>query len=252
MSSESPIPRTLAYARHIGRELALLCLSSLSQTASEADFEALDLADLIERATRMLNQEAEEYLNTSGKALEAVYSQLEQLDPSELLDDDNIRDLGAAKRQFKSAFDKIKDNLRSQTEQLSHAVNLLGESLHIPLMRILADNPHVRTFTLALVGVYCEQRETIDTQLNAVAEDWSVERMNSIDRDLLRIAATEMLFDPMANRLGGDRTPLPVIINEAVELAKKYGTPDSFRFVNAILRNLLPHAEARRQGQETA
>jgi len=249
MSSEPIIPRTLAYARHIGRELALLCLSSLSQNYYDNTLADVDLADIIERATRMLNQEAEEYLSSSGKVLENVYNQLDQLDPSELVDDDNIRDLSHAKRQFNKAFERIKETLQAQTQQLSHTVNLLGESLHIPLLRILADNPQIRTFTLELASVYREQHEYIDALLNEVSQEWSVERMNSIDRDLLRIAATEMLFDPIANHLGGDKTPLPVIINEAVELAKKYGTPDSFRFVNAILRNLLPHAEQKRREQ---
>lgn len=247
MSQETPIPRTLVYARHIGRELALLSLSSLSQYQTEGDLDEVDLADILERATRLLSNEAEEYIGTSGKALEAIYSTLDAFEPEEKLDlVDSHRDLQKYKKSVGDKLEELKGLLREQAEELSNAVNLLGEALHLPLLRILSDNPHIKTFTLEVVSAYRDQRQDIDALINDVSEEWSLDRMNSIDRDLIRLAATEMLYDPMANQLGGDKTPLPVIINEAVELAKKYGTPDSYRFVNAILRNLLPHAEERR------
>lgn len=250
MSRDILNPRTLVYARHIGRELALLSLSSLSQHYGDDNLEDVELADILERATRLLSNEAEEYLNSSGKALEEIYTQLNDFDPEERLDlVESSRELLQHKRNFSKELDQLKQQLREQAESLSNAVNLLGEALHVPLLRTLSDNPHVQTFTLELVSVFRDQRQDIDALINEVSEEWSVERMNSIDRDLIRIAATEMLYDPMANHLGGDTTPLPVIINEAVELAKKYGTPESYRFVNAVLRNLLPHAEQRRKQQ---
>ena len=248
MSRENPIPRTLVYARHIGRELALLSLSSLSQYNPEADLDQIDLADILERAVRLLSNEAEEYISTSGKSLEEIYSTVDAFEPQEKLDlVDSHRDLQKYKRSIGDQLDDLKKQLRKQAEALSNAVNLLGEALHLPLLRILSDNPHIKTFTLEVVSSYRDNRQDIDALINDVSEEWSLERMNSIDRDLIRLAATEMVYDPMATQLGGDKTPLPVIINEAVELAKKYGTPDSYRFVNAILRNLLPHAEERRR-----
>ena len=248
MSQETPIPRTLVYARHIGRELALLSLSSLSQYSPDGDLDEVDLADILERATRLLSNEAEEYIDSSGKSLELIYSTLESFEPEEKLDlVDSHRDLQIYKRNIGDKLKVLKDQLREQAETLSNAVNLLGEALDLPLLRILSDNPHIKTFTLEVVSAYRDNRQDIDALINDVSEEWSIERMNSIDRDLIRMAATEMVYDPMATQLGGDKTPLPVIINEAVELAKKYGTPDSYRFVNAILRNLLPHAEERRR-----
>ncbi|PKL79958.1 MAG: transcription antitermination factor NusB [Candidatus Melainabacteria bacterium HGW-Melainabacteria-1] len=250
MSGDSA-PRTLVYARHLGRELALLSLSSLSQYTDEISLEQISLAEVIERAVRMLSAEAEEYLSTAGKSLEESYIALDEFDPSEALEQaEASRDIQQFRRNVAREFDKIKERLQHQAQELSNAVNLLGEALHMPLLRTLSDNPHVRTFTLELVSTWRDQREHLDSLINQVSgEEWPLDRMNSIDRDLIRIAATEMLFDPIANRLHGDITPLPVIINEAVELAKKYGTPESYRFVNAVLRNLLPHAEERRRGK---
>lgn len=249
MSSESS-PRTLVYARHIGRELALLSLSSLSQYSDETALEQVALADILERAVRLLITEAEEYLTSTGKVLEETHSALENIDPEDsFAQADGSRDLQQSKRNLTRELEKLQQQMQAQVDILSNAVNLLGEALHVPLLRILSDNPHVRTFTLELVSAWRDQRESIDKLINDVSGEWPVDRMNSLDRDLIRIGATEMLYDPIANYLGGDTTPLPVIINEAVELAKKYGTPESYRFVNAVLRNLLPFAEERRRNQ---
>lgn len=251
MSDIPMAPRTLVYARHIGRELALLSLSSLNQYTDQNALDQVNLAEILERAVRLLTNEAEDYLTTAGKALEETHSTLENLDPEDMIENaESHRDLQTFKRNITRELEKIQQRLQAQTQELSNAVNLLGEALDVPLIRSLADNPHVRTFTLELVTAYRDQRESLDKLINDVSgEEWPIDRMNSIDRDLIRIAATEMLYDPIAHRLGGDVTPLPVIINEAVELAKKYGTPESYRFVNAVLRNLLPHAETQRRGR---
>ena len=59
---------------------------------------------------------------------------------------------------------------------------------------------------------------------------WTVARIASVDRNVLRLAVFEMKFDPTEPRV-----PVGVVINEAVELSKKYGTDDSGRFINGIL-----------------
>lgn len=64
-------------------------------------------------------------------------------------------------------------------------------------------------------------------------QGWSLARIASVDRNILRLAVFEMKFDT-------SDTPVPVgvVINEAVELSKRYGTDDSGRFVNGILNNI--------------
>ena len=72
-----------------------------------------------------------------------------------------------------------------------------------------------------------EHHEPIDEALEGHADHWSVARMNLIDRNILRIAAYELLFC--------DDIPMKVSINEAIELGKMYGTPETSRFLNGIL-----------------
>lgn len=72
-----------------------------------------------------------------------------------------------------------------------------------------------------------EKLDGIDAMIGEKAEGWSVPRMGKVDIALLRLAVYEMLYD--------DNIPPSVAINEAVELAKKFGQDGSARFVNAVL-----------------
>ncbi len=84
-----------------------------------------------------------------------------------------------------------------------------------------------------LAGVL-NHREPIDHAIEGRADRWSVSRMNVIDRNILRIGAYELLFC--------DNVPPKVSINEAIELAKQYGTRESSRFLNGILDKLAKSA----------
>ena len=81
----------------------------------------------------------------------------------------------------------------------------------------------------------CKCYGDIDATIADLSEDWALDRMAAIDRNILRMAITELLYFT--------DVPVSAAINEAVELAKLYGTPDSGRFVNGMLGAL-----ARRRG----
>ena len=72
-----------------------------------------------------------------------------------------------------------------------------------------------------------KDRDTIDTIINQVSDGWTTGRMAKADLAIIRVAACEILYQ--------EDVPKPVAINEAVELAKLYGTNDSGKFINAIL-----------------
>jgi N utilization substance protein B len=84
-------------------------------------------------------------------------------------------------------------------------------------------------FCLSLIlGVRRNQRE-VDSVLSEIAQNWSLSRMASTDRNVLRLGAYEVMFTD---------TPYKVAINEAIELAKRYGNAHSAQFVNGILDKL--------------
>jgi transcription antitermination factor NusB len=93
-----------------------------------------------------------------------------------------------------------------------------------------AGDPAVAGFARELVAGVWEHRAEIDRTIAAVARNWELKRMAAVDRNILRLAAYELLFRP-------DIPPL-VAINEAIEMAKKYSTRNSGPFVNGILDNI--------------
>ena len=92
-------------------------------------------------------------------------------------------------------------------------------------------------FAHALILGVIEHHTEIDIQLSLSSSHWSIERMSRVDRNILRLAAYELIFK--------DDIPLSVAINEAIELAKKFGSEESPMFINGVLdnlgKNLLPN-----------
>jgi transcription antitermination protein NusB len=70
-------------------------------------------------------------------------------------------------------------------------------------------------------------RAEIDESLQAVAKNWTIARMAAADRNILRLAAYELLYR--------DDAPFSVVIDEAIEIARKYSTEDSTSFINGVL-----------------
>lgn len=82
-----------------------------------------------------------------------------------------------------------------------------------------------------------EKRHEIDSAIESCSENWSVERMSVIDRNILRLAVYELLYCL--------ETPFKVVIDEAVELAKTYGTEESSAFVNGVLDKVYREAASK-------
>ena len=91
------------------------------------------------------------------------------------------------------------------------------------------------SFCLALYDGVVGHSADIDRKLSAAAENWRVARMAGVDRNVLRLGAFELVFTP--------ETPPKVVIDEAIELVRRYGSKDSPAFVNGILDRLLKARE---------
>ena len=96
--------------------------------------------------------------------------------------------------------------------------------------------PEVRGFAEDLFRSALAHQEQIDELIAANSRHWRLERMPAVDRNLLRMAVGEML--------GFKSTPFPIVINEALEIARRFSAPESINFLNGILdaiaRCLLP------------
>jgi N utilization substance protein B len=87
--------------------------------------------------------------------------------------------------------------------------------------------PEVRGFAEELFQAATDQQEKIDELIVANSKHWRLERMPAVDRNLLRMAVGEML--------GFKGTPFPIVINEALEIGRRYCAPESINFLNGML-----------------
>jgi N utilization substance protein B len=90
-----------------------------------------------------------------------------------------------------------------------------------------AEEAEARLFAEPLIRATIEHQDEIDKLIKKYAQNWELNRMAVVDRNILRLAIYEMLYR--------DDIPPVVSINEAVDIAKKFSTQDSGKFVNGIL-----------------
>jgi len=120
---------------------------------------------------------------------------------------------------------------RTLALQALYEADLAGHDPLEALDRILTEEGGERvtaTYARHLIEGVVQHRAEIDQRLVQAAPAWPLEQMPPIDKNLLRLAIYELLFD---NR----RVPMKAVINEAVEIAKVFGSESSSRFVNGVL-----------------
>ena len=100
------------------------------------------------------------------------------------------------------------------------------------------EGAELRVFATRLVQGVFERRVEIDEALASASTHWRLDRMAAVDRNLLRLGAEEILFET--------EIPPSVTIDEAVEIAKRYGTSESPAFVNGVLQRIATDAKPRK------
>ena len=93
-----------------------------------------------------------------------------------------------------------------------------------------------RGFADGLFGVASDRGGEIDPMIERHAEHWRMERMAAVDRNILRLGVAELLGYP--------ETPRPVVINEALEIARRFSAPESVQFINGVLDSVARELEA--------
>ena len=122
--------------------------------------------------------------------------------------------------------------------QTLYEVDTVGHPAEETLLRLAAESglaDAAIAFARELIAGVLDNRERIDEVIAKAAPAWPVEQLAPIDRNILRLAISEIVIN--------NRTPVRAAINEAVELAKRFGSDSSARFVNGVLGSVsLTHA----------
>ena len=120
---------------------------------------------------------------------------------------------------------------RALALQALYEIDSVGHEVQEVLTSLLAKgglSEENATFIRDLVNGVIQNRDVIDCNIKKFAPAWPIEQIAVIDRNILRLAIFEILLD-------NKKVPIKVAINEAVELAKKFGGESSSRFVNGVL-----------------
>ena len=110
----------------------------------------------------------------------------------------------------------------------------MGHDPHAAIIRLAQESSlseKLTQFATELVTGVIQRKQEIDANIRRYAPAWPVEQLALLDRNILRLAIFEVLYD--------NSTPVKVAINEAVELAKTFGTDSSARFINGVLGSVV-------------
>lgn len=197
-------------ARRTARELALLGMSQLP--SSPQKLESQQIEDVVLAAVRTLTTEGQESLETAMAELQRGNDRL-------LSSQTRAADLQSARTMVSEAI--------ALTQA---AINRLSTAVELPELVQLASQQEVFSYAVDVLVSLNTNREAVDSLLEETMVDWQLGRLPHIDRDILRIAVTELLYMGVQEQ---------IVVNEAVELAKRYSDEDSYRFINGVLRRVV-------------
>lgn len=134
---------------------------------------------------------------------------------------------------------KKRTRARELTLQYLYQVDLLGDSAATSVAAFLNDeerDAETCRYAKHLINGTVDRRNALDEEIQRVAQNWQIHRMAVIDRNVLRLAAFELLHC--------EDIPPKVAINEAIELGKRYSTANSGAFINGILDKIKSNRSA--------
>jgi N utilization substance protein B len=111
------------------------------------------------------------------------------------------------------------------------------DSVAAAFWRVRSTTDATRARAEALARGACDSLERIDQLITGATRHWTLERIAAVDRNILRLGAYELLAEPA--------TPVAVVLDEAVELAKRFGEADSPKFVNGVLDAIMRRVRLR-------
>ena len=211
-------------ARRAARELAFILFSQFDKKITNYSRE--DLQDIILKSVRILTSSATDELKI---ALGALISMRDQIENYEADAEENLkRPIGAANIPVPIPMTS------DMTGRINEMINIAEKSmlaLEIAEFTTLDSQHDVKNYAIQIADFFQKNHEEVDEIIQKYAKNWDLGRLVKMDKDILRIAIVELLFIKDA--------PMKVVVDEALELAKKYSTEDSASFINGVLAKVI-------------
>ena len=201
-------------ARRAARELALILFSQFDKKITQ--YNQTEFEDIILKSVRTL----------TNKAINAMK---EYVDTYEAESPENLKRPMHANNVPVPL--PMTSDLSGRLEELLNISEKVVLALEIAEMTALEHTGDVKSYVVQIATAYKEHAQEIDSLIQKYAHGWDVDRLVKIDKDILRIAIAELLFI--------EGVPVKVVVDEALELAKKYSTDDSSSFINGILGKVI-------------
>ena len=214
--------------RTAAREIVILALPQLPKDNTKLS--KIGFEEIVLSLSRSLSDYAK-------KNITSVSSDLQRIEKFLLNIEIEHPDNEARTSQISPVLIPNTEVLRGQVEAIKSAATELFNVLELPELVIQSGQKPTHEYAMQLLDNYAESKEKVNEIIEQAAQNrnkdkkWKLNRMVRLDRDILRIATTELLFLK--------ETPTEVICDEAVKIADKYGGDESKKFVNGVLRDVV-------------
>ena len=211
-------------ARRASRELALILFSQFEKEITH--YSKDDFRNIMLKSVRILSNSASEELKLTVGSLIDIKS---YLDDYEAEHESNLsRPLGAKNKPVQIP---MTDEMMAKVDSMLDVAEKAIIALEIAEFTTLENQSEVQNYAIEIAENFKKHAKEVDGEIQKYSNGWDISRLVKMDKDILRIAITELLYVKGA--------PLKVVCDEAVELAKKYSTEDSSSFVNGILAKVI-------------
>ena len=211
-------------ARRASRELALILFSQLDNKIinySEKEFE-----EIVLKSIRVLSNNSTDELKSAVTSLMDIKNKIADYEadsPSNL-----ERPIGVENKPVPLP---MTSDLEEKIDTILDIVEKTLLALEVAEIAVLDTQDDVKAYVINIAKTYKEHHKEIDDIIQKYSKGWDIDRLVKMDKDILRISIAELLYIKEA--------PMRVVVDEALELAKKYSTDDSSAFINGILAKVV-------------
>lgn len=211
-------------ARRAARELAFILFSQFDKKIT--NYSQSDLENIILKSVRILTSNASDELKISVGALIDMKNRIDDYEAEHEI---NLsRPLEVANLPVPLP---MTSDMSGRIEEMIDIAEKALLALEIAEFTTLESQNDVKNYAIKIAEFFQKNHEEVDKIIQQYSKGWDIERLVKMDKDILRIAIVELLYIKDA--------PMKVVVDEALELAKKYSTEDSSAFINGILAKVI-------------
>ena len=211
-------------ARRAARELAFILFSQFDKKIT--NYSKDDLENIILKSVRILTSNASDELKV---AVGALVDMKNRIDDYEAEHETNLnRPLEVANLPVPLP---MTSDMSGRIEEMIDIAEKALLALEIAEFTTLESQNDVKNYAIKIAELFQKNHTDVDKYIQQYSKGWDIDRLVKMDKDILRIAIVELLYIKDA--------PMKVVVDEALELAKKYSTDDSSAFVNGVLAKVI-------------